>query len=142
MQFDFPKVEEEASREAIETAIGDFVRNFYAKGAADPLLGPIFANSIADLDRHMEIVADFWSRSLLHTERDQGHPFPVHVNLPIEPAHFKRWLELFVDAAKEALPPTQAEQAIAKASHMAQCFQSGIFPFTDAAGNPSRAAAS
>jgi len=142
MQFDFPKVEEEAARNAIETAIGDFVRNFYAKGAADPLLGPVFADSIADLDRHMEIVADFWSRSLLHTERYQGHPSPVHVNLPIEPTHFKRWLELFVDAAKETLPQTQAEQAVAKASHMAQCFQSGMFPFADAAGNPSRVPAS
>jgi hemoglobin len=142
MQFDFPKVEDQASVKAIETAITAFVRSFYAKGGADPLLGPVFADSIADLDRHIEIVADFWSRSLLKTERYQGHPFPVHVNLPIEPAHFKRWLELFIAAAKETLPEEQASQAIAKASHMAQCFQSGLFPFTGADGEPSRTPAS
>ncbi len=102
------------------------------------MLGPVFANSIADLDRHIEIVRDFWSRSLLHTERYKGHPFPVHIHLPIEPAHFQRWLELFVEAAKETLPGTQAEQAIAKASHMAQCFQSGMFPFKGVDGQPSR----
>ncbi len=138
MQFDFPKVQDETARAAIEAAIGEFVRSFYAKGGADPLLGPIFSNSIANLDGHIQIVQNFWSRSLLQTERYEGHPFAAHVNLPIEPAHFKRWLELFVEAAKETLPPTQAEQAIAKASHMAQCFQSGLFPFTGADGAPSK----
>jgi hemoglobin len=142
MQFDFPKVEDEASKARIEAAINAFVRAFYAKGGADPLLGPVFADSIADLDRHIEIVANFWSRSLLQTDRYEGHPFPVHIHLPIEPAHFKRWLELFVEAAREVLPETQANQAIAKASHMAQCFQSGLFPFTGADGQPSRTPAS
>ena len=44
MQFDFPRVEDEASKARIETAINAFVRAFYAKGGADPLLGPIFAD--------------------------------------------------------------------------------------------------
>ena len=53
MEFDFPRVEDEAARARIETAISAFVRAFYAKGVADPLLGPVFADSIADLDRHI-----------------------------------------------------------------------------------------
>lgn len=122
---------------AIETAIGDCVRRFYAKGADDPLLGPLFAK-IPALDEHLRIVADFWSKSLLGTERYQGHPFAAHINLPIEPAHFARWLELFSESARESLPKAQAEQAVAKAAHMTQCFQAGLFPFKGADGQPSR----
>jgi hemoglobin len=86
----------------------------------------------------MAIVAKFWSRALLNTERYQGQPFAAHINLPIEPEHFTRWLELFSETAAEALPETQAEQAIARAAHMTQCFQAGLFPFTGADGKPSR----
>ncbi|MBY6242512.1 group III truncated hemoglobin [Methylosinus sp. Sm6] len=135
--FEFPVVQDEAERAAIETAISAFVRGFYDKGLADPLIGPVFA-AIPDLDGHLAIIENFWSKSLLRTERYEGHPFSVHVNLPIEPEHFTRWLELFVEAARESLPTTQAEQAIAKATHMAQCFQGGLFPFTGADGRPSR----
>jgi hemoglobin len=137
MMFEFPEVTDEAERARIEDAIGACVRSFYDKGLADPLLGPLFA-AIPDLDGHLAIVASFWSKSLLRTQRYEGQPFPVHMNLPIEPEHFIRWLELFVAAARETLPATQAEQAIAKASHMAQCFQGGLFPFTGADGRPSR----
>ncbi|HMK91085.1 MAG TPA: group III truncated hemoglobin [Methylocystis sp.] len=140
MNFEFPAVEDEAEREQIEAAISACVRAFYAKGAKDPLLGPVFG-AIHDLDGHMRIVANFWSKSLLKTERYEGLPFAAHINLPIEPEHFARWLQLFSEAAREALPQTQAEQAIAKASHMTQCFQAGLFPFTDAEGRPSRAPA-
>lgn len=139
MQFEFPEVHDENEKAAVEAAIGACVRAFYAKGVADPLLGPVFAGAIPDLAHHLTIIENFWSKSLLRTERYQGHPFPVHMNLPIEPEHFSRWLELFVETARETLPQTQAEQAIAKASHMTQCFQSGLFPFTGADGKPSKA---
>jgi hemoglobin len=138
MQFDFPKVEDEAQRTAVEDAIGQCIRAFYEKGVRDPLLGAIFADAIPDLESHIEIVRNFWSKSLLGTQRYEGQPFAAHINLPIEPEHFTRWLELFIESARERLPQTQAEQAIAKATHMAQCFQSGLFPFTGADGRPSR----
>jgi hemoglobin len=138
MQFEFPPVDNAAECETVEAAIKECVRVFYEKGAADPLLGPVFSGSIGDLERHREIVENFWSKSLLRTERYDGHPFGVHVNLPIEPAHFARWLQLFTETVRETLPGKQAEQAIAKASHMTQCFQSGLFPFTGADGKPSR----
>ena len=138
MTFDFPPVEDAGERAKIESAIDACVRAFYAKGAADPLLGPIFEGAIPDLEQHMTIVSNFWSKSLLKTQRYDGHPFASHLNLPIEPEHFARWLELFVDSARETLPETQAEQAVAKAAHMAQCFQSGLFPFTGEDGKPAR----
>jgi len=58
--------------------------------------------------------------------------------LRIEPEHFQRWLELFIESTRETLPKPQAEQAAAQASHMAQCF-SGIFP-SRSDGKPSRTA--
>ncbi|HEY8125777.1 MAG TPA: group III truncated hemoglobin [Methylocystis sp.] len=132
-----PPIEDAAEREKLEAAIGNCVRRFYAKSADDPLLGPIFT-AIDGLDQHMGIVTNFWSRSLLGTERYQGQPFAAHIHPPIEPAHFARWLELFSESANETLPKTQAEQAIVKAAHMTQCFQSGLFPFLGADGKPSR----
>jgi hemoglobin len=137
MQFEFPEVHDRGERDAIESAISRCVRAFYAKGASDPLIGPVFAK-IPDLEHHLGIIENFWSKSLLRTQRYEGLPFAVHTKLPIEPQHFARWLELFTETAREHLPSTQAEQAIAKASHMTQCFQSGLFPFTDAEGKPSR----
>lgn len=136
--FDFPPVDDPAEREKIEGAIRACVRSFYEKGNADPLLGPIFASAIPDLEGHMEIVANFWSKSLLHTQRYDRQPFAPHIDLPIAPEHFARWMALFTEAARETLPQTQADQAIAKASHMAQCFQAGLYPFKDAEGHPSK----
>jgi hemoglobin len=137
MQFEFPEVTDPAERARVEAGIDACVKGFYAQGLKDDLLGPIFS-AIDHLDDHLEIVKNFWSRSLLRTERYEGLPFSVHIGLPIEPEHFARWLELFVAAAQAHLPPTQAEQAIAKANHMAQCFQGGLFPFTGPDGKPSR----
>lgn len=136
--FDFPHIDDAAEREKIEAAISACVRSFYEKGAADPLLGPVFSGAIPDLESHMTIVANFWSKSLLHTERYDRQPFAAHIDLPIQPEHFGRWLELFTEAARETLPQTQADQAIAKASHMTQCFRAGLFPFKDSEGRPSR----
>ena len=124
--------------EAAETAIRACVKRFYEKGDADPLLGPIFAKSISELEPHIDVVANFWSHALLGTTRYQGTPFGVHVNLAVEPQHFQRWLSLFIETARETMPSKLASAAIARAEHMTQCFQSGLFPFKDAEGRPSR----
>ncbi|KAF2992359.1 group III truncated hemoglobin [Methylocystis sp. MJC1] len=123
---------------AAEAAIRACVARFYEKGGADPLLGPVFAKTISELEPHLEIVSNFWSHALLGTTRYQGTPFGVHVKLPIEVEQFPRWLSLFTEAAKETMPEELASAAIARAEHMTQCFQSGLFPFKDAEGNPSK----
>jgi len=130
--------EADVDREGAEAAIRACVNRFYEKGGADPLLGPIFAKTIAEMEPHLEIVSNFWSHALLGTTRYQGTPFGVHVNLPIEFEHFGRWLSLFKEAARETMPEALASVAIARADHMTQCFQSGLFPFKDAEGRPSR----
>jgi hemoglobin len=138
LTLNVPEGVDETQKGAIELAIGDCVERFYAKGAADPLLGPVFAGAIADFPAHLEIVKNFWSHALLGSDRYRGQPYPVHTRLPIEPEHFRRWLDLFVETAQETLPDPVAGQAAAKAAHMTDCFQAGIFPFTGVDGKPSR----
>jgi hemoglobin len=122
----------------VEQAIARCVRRFYERGGDDPLLGPVFASAIPDLEGHLEIVADFWSRVLLGTNRYDGHPYPPHVGLPIEPEHFTRWIELFEDSCRENLPPARAAEAVARARHMSDSFQAGMFPFRTPDGRMSR----
>lgn len=132
------KLDKAPDAASAEAAITTCVKRFYEKGDADPLLGPIFAKAIPELEPHLAIVANFWSHALLGTTRYEGMPFGVHTSLPLEPAHFSRWLALFVETANETLPAPLAEAAVARAEHMTQCFQSGLFPFKDAQGRPSK----
>ncbi len=124
--------------QANEAAIDLCVRRFYGRAQKDPLLAPIFEVSVPDWDHHISKIHDFWSRILLGTDRYSGFPYPPHVLLPVEPEHFARWLALFEETAVETLPAALAGKAVEKAKHMASCFQSGMFPFVDQNGRPSR----
>ncbi len=128
----------EAETIEMEQAIANLVRDFYAKARKDPELGPIFNAAVDDWDVHLRVVANFWSRALLQTDRYSGHPYVAHVKLPIELEHFGIWLKLFGETANETLPAEYAEKAIAKANHMAESFRVGLFPFQDQDGKPSR----
>lgn len=122
----------------VEESIKTLVREFYGKARQDPLLGPIFNSAVEDWDIHLRVVADFWSKALLKTERYTGSPFPFHMKMPVEPEHFERWLALFEETAKTTLPAEYAAKAIAKARHMAESFKAGIFIFVDKDGRPAR----
>lgn len=124
--------------EVSEDQIATLVKVFYDSARADDFLAPIFARAISDWDAHLVIVQDFWSHVLLETSRYKGHPFPVHMQLPIQPEHFDRWLELFLVAADATLPDKAAARAKARAVHMVDSFRVGIFPFVGADGRPSR----
>jgi hemoglobin len=128
----------EAETIEMEQAIAACVREFYGKARKDPEIGPIFNNVVDDWDVHLRVVSNFWSKVLLQTERYSGHPYVAHVKLPIEIEHFDIWLKMFVETAKQYLPPEYAEKAAAKAHHMAESFRSGLFPFQDHEGKPSR----
>ncbi len=131
-------VEQISENAGIEAAIEACVRNFYAKGRNDDLLGPVFNSSVANWERHLRRIQDFWSRTLLGTARYSGHPYPAHTHLPVEPEHFARWMALFEETARETLDADLAEKAIGRARHMSASFQAGIFPFKDEHGRPSR----
>jgi hemoglobin len=83
--------------------IGDFVDNFYAKVRDDGLLGPIFAERVADWPAHLARMKAFW-RSILHNSGEfSGNPMLKHIIIPgLELRHFSRWLELFYATLREA----------------------------------------
>ena len=87
-----------------EQHISDLVRRFYERAMEDGSLRPIFEATIHDWDAHHRVVEDFWSRTLLNTNRYQGTPYSLHARLPIRPEHFDTWLALFRETALEVLP--------------------------------------
>jgi hemoglobin len=121
-----------------QAAIRLCVEQFYAKARQDDLLGPIFNSKVVDWEVHLRVITNFWSHALLGTKDYKGSPFVHHMNLPVEIAHFTRWLELFQETTHHTLPPALAVKALAKANHMAESFKAGIFPFIDKDGKPSR----
>jgi truncated hemoglobin YjbI len=102
------------------------VHRFYELGDADAVLGPIFRR-IPHRAEHLQIIVDFWSRSLMGTTRYRGNPFGPHMRLKLTRESFTRWVALFEQAAHETLHPTAAQRAIARAQHMSESFQAGLF---------------
>lgn len=107
-------------------AIATLVRRFYDDARADPVLGPSFVG-VTDWEEHFEVIERFWASTLLGTKSYKGNPFMAHVNLDLTPESFTRWLALFKDTADAVLPPIYAEQAVAKANHMARSLTAGLF---------------
>jgi hemoglobin len=50
-----------------------------------------------------------------------------HLQLPLDPYHFERWLTLFAETATEILPPALAATVIEKSQRIAENFKLGIF---------------
>lgn len=103
-----------------ETVIRDLVHCFYGKVQEDPILGPIFAKRIVDWAPHLERMTAFWSSVALMTGRYHGAPVPQHEGLPIQWAHFERWLELFRQTAHDVCDPAGADHVIERAERIAR----------------------
>ena len=103
-----------------EDVLRELVHRFYGKVRADPLLGPIFDERIADWDRHLKRMAEFWSSVALMTGRYHGQPVPAHAPLPVDASHFGRWLDLFCETAREVCTPAGATHLIERAERIAQ----------------------
>lgn len=108
-----------------EAILRDLVHRFYDKVRADEVLGPVFAARITDWDPHLERMVAFWSSVALMTGCYHGAPMPAHATLPVNGAHFDRWLDLFRQTATEVCPPVGAalvierSERIARSLHMA-----------------------
>lgn len=107
---------------------------FYAKVNRDELLAPIF-NEIAQVDwaEHMPKMYSFWESMLFRTGNYQGAPFPKHAILPVEQAHFERWLGLFVETIDENFNGLKSEQAKNSAVSIADTFARRMGVLTDPA---------
>ena len=109
-----------------EGLIDALVEGFYARVRHDALIGPIFAERVADWGPHLEQMKLFWSSVALSTGVYQGRPMPKHLPLPIDARHFDRWLQIFEATARDLCPPVAAEHFIVRARRIAESLELGV----------------
>lgn len=110
-----------------EETVAGLVDLFYERARLDPLLGPVFEQAVRDWDGHLAVIRRFWVQHLIGGQHRGGGMFMAHAQLPIEPAHFDRWLELFDRTAAELLPPEAHGKAMRTANHAASSLKAGLF---------------
>lgn len=100
------------------------VDTFYGRARQDELIGPIFNNTIQDRwPEHLNKLYSFWQTVLLGEHTYYGAPFPPHSVLPLQEAHFERWLQLFHKTLDDLFSGPKAEEAKQRSVLMAQMFQ-------------------
>jgi hemoglobin len=109
-----------------EEVIERLVRHFYGKVRRDLLIGPVFESRIADWEPHLQKMFAFWSSVVLMTGRYRGQPARVHMPLPIEAAHFDRWLALFAESAREVCTPEAAALFVDRSQRIAASLEMGV----------------
>lgn len=109
-----------------EAMIDRLVETFYARVRDDALLGPIFADHVADWEPHLAQMKLFWSSVALSTGVYQGRPMPKHLPLPIDATHFDRWLALFEETAIEVCSPVAAAHFMERARRIAESLELGV----------------
>ena len=99
--------------------ISSLVERFYGKIRDDALLGPIFAERIADWELHLGRMKQFW-RSVLHASGEfAGNPMVKHIAIPgLEERHFAHWLGLFYASLRELEPTEEATRLVAERARM------------------------
>src|SRR6516164_9594481 len=102
------------------------VRNFYDRVRNDEMLGPIFGARISDWELHLAQMCAFWSSVALMSGRYHGAPMPKHLPLPVDAAHFDRWLGLFEETARELCDGPAADHFIVRARRVAESLELAI----------------
>src|ERR1700757_2726083 len=102
-----------------EAMIERLVRSFYERVRADAMLAPVFDARIRDWEPHLQQMCAFWSSVALRSGRYHGTPMPKHMPLPIDAAHFDRWLALFEEAVGEVCPLTAQDLFLERARRIA-----------------------
>jgi hemoglobin len=112
-----------------EAAIHALVHRFYARVRADAALGPIFETAIGHAwEPHLAKMCDFWASIALGAKRYKGSVQQAHMPLEgIEPAHFSRWLYLFLDTVEQLFEPAVAIRLMEPALRIAEGLQLSRF---------------
>lgn len=96
------------------------VDRFYEKVQVDDRIGYIF-NDIAKVDwsKHLPTMYDFWESLLLEGGNYRGNSMAPHFRInqliPLESAHFDRWISLFEGTVNELFKGENADLAITRA---------------------------
>jgi hemoglobin len=116
------------------TDIDDLMKRFYERATNDEIIGYIFTDVVKlDLEKHLPIIGDFWESLLLGGKNYQKHgrnPLQVHGEInektPLEPKHFRRWLEIFHETVDEMFNGTRADFAKSRAEAIANRMQNYV----------------
>ena len=102
---------------------------FYDRVRLDPVLNPVFDGAIDDWDGHLEKLIAFWSSVMLTSGRYKGNPVAMHMKhlAEITPTMFDRWLSLWAEVTKEALPPPAAAALQDKAARIAESLKLALY---------------
>jgi len=101
--------------------IEKLVDTFYEKIKADPLLSHIFKH--VNWQRHLPIMYDFWSFTLLGEASYKSNLIQKHLHLAFQAEHFDQWLKLFNSTVDELFSGEKAEEAKSRAYSMAVVMQ-------------------
>lgn len=103
--------------------IKNLVNSFYERVRKDDLLGDIFNNIIQNnWPKHLEKMYRFWQTILLEDHTYFGSPFAPHAQMPVNKAHFDRWMLLFCQTVDVLFTGEKAEEAKWRAGKMAEMF--------------------
>ena len=100
------------------------VDTFYHKVQQDDLIGPVFASRIAPdaWPAHLNRMYTFWTTILLNEPGYSGQPFEKHRDMPIDQAHFDRWVGLFGSVVDALFEGPIAKEAKYRAELMGHLF--------------------
>ena len=104
--------------------IAALVAEFYTRAFLEPVLGPIFVDiAKMDLAAHMPIMCDFWETVLFQAGKYGRNAFNVHLDLhrqvPLTPALFQRWLDLWEATVDDLFVGEKAVHAKVQAGRIA-----------------------
>jgi hemoglobin len=120
-------IEDIVARTGIDEAmIETLVCAFYERARHDPLIGPVFESQVHDWEAHIRRLCTFWSSVVLMSGRCYGQPMLAHLPLPIDTAHFDRWIEVFAETARDMCPRAAAALFLDRASRIADSLELGI----------------
>ncbi len=103
------------------------VDSFYDKVNQDKLLSYVFNDfSKVDWESHLLKMYRFWNTMIFGAGTYTGNPFEKHIPLPVEKAHFDRWVSIFYKNIDEHFEGETAEDVKTRAKSIAYVFQSKL----------------
>jgi hemoglobin len=106
-----------------EADVRALVDAFYSAIREDDLLNPIFSDvAQVDWSHHLPKMYAFWNNLILGLPGYAGQPFPPHRNLPVQTAHFQRWVALFQATVDRLFDGPRAKRAKDAAASIAHTF--------------------
>lgn len=109
-----------------EVVLDQVVRAFYAQVRLDPDLGPMFDAHIDDWEAHFQRMVDFWASVALLAGRYHRNALQAHRPLPLQAAHFERWLALFDQTLQQETTPAGRQHLMDIAQRIAGTLSSRL----------------